>query len=100
MRGSAGAYASTRARAQVEGEGPAQGAAIALHAPLHRALGKAARVVFHTHQPWYTSLCCIKTGGLRMFHPDACIYAGRVGFDPVYTGTASTRPPRSRSTPR
>jgi ribulose-5-phosphate 4-epimerase/fuculose-1-phosphate aldolase len=70
----------------LEGEGPAQGAAIALHAPIHRELGAKARVIFHTHQPWFTALSCIKTGGLRMFHPDACIYEGRVGFDPVYTG--------------
>ena len=70
----------------LEGEGPAQGAAIALHAPIHRELGARGKVIFHTHQPWFTALSCIKTGGLRMFHPDACIYEGRVGFDPVYTG--------------
>ena len=27
---------------------------------------------------WFTALACIKTGGLRMFHPDACIYKDRV----------------------
>ncbi|KAH8075040.1 hypothetical protein JL721_1026 [Aureococcus anophagefferens] len=53
----------------LEGEGPAQGAAIALHAPIHRELGAKAKVIFHTHQPWFTALSCIKTGGLRMFHP-------------------------------
>jgi len=70
----------------LEGEGPVQGAAVALHGPIHRELGADARVIFHTHQPWWTALCCIKSGGLRMFHPDACIYHNRVGFDPVYTG--------------
>ena len=65
----------------LEGEGPAQGAAIALHAPIHRELGARGKVIFHTHQPWFTALSCIKTGGLRMFHPDACIYEGRVGFE-------------------
>ena len=70
----------------IEGEGLAQGAAIALHAPIHRALGEKARVIFHTHQPWFTALACIENGGLHMFHPDACIYDGHVGVDPVYTG--------------
>lgn len=70
----------------VEGEGPVQGAAIALHGPVHAARRESARVIFHTHQPWFTALACIKVGGLRMFHPDACIYKDRVGFDPVYTG--------------
>lgn len=70
----------------LEGEGPVQGAAVALHGPIHSARGENARVIFHTHQPWFTALACIKAGGLRMFHPDACVYAGRLGFDPVYTG--------------
>ena len=70
----------------LEGEGPVQGAAVALHGPIHSARKEKARVIFHTHQPWFTALACIKAGGLRMFHPDACIYTGRVGFDPVYTG--------------
>ena len=70
----------------LEGEGPVQGAAVALHGPIHAARREAARVIFHTHQPWFTALACIKAGGLRMFHPDACIYADRVGFDPMYTG--------------
>ena len=70
----------------IEGEGPVQGAAVALHGPVHAARKEKARVIFHTHQPWFTALACIKAGGLRMFHPDACIYADRVGFDPVYTG--------------
>ena len=70
----------------LEGEGPVQGAAVSLHGPVHKALGAKARVIFHTHQPWFTSLACIKFGGLRMFHPEASIYDGRIGFDPVYTG--------------
>jgi len=70
----------------LEGEGPVQAAAVALHGPVHIAKGAAARVIFHTHQPWFTALACIKFGGLRMFHPDASIYEDRVGFDPVYTG--------------
>ena len=70
----------------LEGEGPVQGAAVALHGPIHAARRERARVIFHTHQPWFTALACIKAGGLRMFHPDACIYSQRVGFDPVYTG--------------
>ena len=70
----------------LEGEGPVQGAAISLHGPIHKSLGEKARVIFHTHQPWFTALACIKFGGLRMFHPEASIYAGRIGFDPVYTG--------------
>ena len=70
----------------LEGEGPVQGAAVALHGPVHAARREGAQVIFHTHQPWFTSLACVKFGGLRMFHPDACIYADRVGFDPVYTG--------------
>ena len=70
----------------LEGEGPVQGAAISLHGPIHKELGEKARVIFHTHQPWFTSLACIKFGGLRMFHPEASIYEGRIGFDPVYTG--------------
>ena len=70
----------------LEGEGPVQGAAVALHGPVHAERKEAARVIFHTHQPWFTALACIKAGGLRMFHPDACVYASRVGFDPKYTG--------------
>ena len=70
----------------LEGEGPVQGAAVALHGPVHLALKEKAVAIFHTHQPWFTSLACIKFGGLRMFHPEASIYDGRIGFDPVYTG--------------
>ena len=67
----------------LEGEGPVQGAAVALHGPVHLEKGPRARVIFHTHQPWLTALACIKFGGLRMFHPEASIYEHRVGFDPV-----------------
>ena len=70
----------------LEGEGPVQGAAVSLHGPIHKKLKRAGRVIFHTHQPWFTALACIKFGGLRMFHPEASIYDGRIGFDPVYTG--------------
>ena len=79
----------------LEGEGPVQGAAIALHGPVHAARKETARVIFHTHQPWFTALACIKAGGLRMFHPDACIYKERIGFDPVRKHTVPIHRPVS-----
>ena len=70
----------------LEGEGPVQGAAVSLHAPMHRGYGRSARVIFHTHQPWSTALACVEDGGLAMYHPDAAMYYHEAGFDEVYTG--------------
>ena len=70
----------------LEGEGPVQGAAVSLHAPMHRGYGRSARVIFHTHQPWSTALACVEDGGLAMYHPDAAMYYDEAGFDEVYTG--------------
>lgn len=73
--------------AVLQGEGVVQGAAVALHGPVHRALGRTARVVFHTHQPWASALCCVEPIGLRVEeHADARLLRGRVGVDPEYTG--------------
>lgn len=89
---------SSHTGAVLEGEGPVQGAAIALHAPIHLAHPVDARVVFHTHQPWCTALACLRHGGLRMLHPDAAAFDGRVGFDAAYTGNWPVGSRRNAST--
>ena len=60
-----------------------QGAAIALHGPLHRERGRAARVIVHTHQPWTSALACVHGPSLTRF-PRAL--REHIGVDDDYTG--------------
>lgn len=71
----------------VRGDGEASAAARNIHAPLHRHLPHA-RAIFHTHQPFATSLTMLDGGRLQFALQATCRFFGRVAYDSDYSGLA------------
>lgn len=61
--------------------------AAAIHGRFHAARPEA-QVLFHTHMPWATALCCAHDARLEMIHQSSCRFHGRIAYDPLYTGVA------------
>jgi ribulose-5-phosphate 4-epimerase/fuculose-1-phosphate aldolase len=71
----------------LEGEGPTNVSAFAIHAPIHRARADAV-CVLHAHSPYAVALSMIENGELLMAEQNALGFAGAIAYDRVYGGFA------------
>lgn len=71
-----------------EGNGVVELSARCIHAPIHRITG--AKVVLHTHQTWAVALNMLKDNRVLAASQTAAFFAGQVGYDDHYDGTADS----------
>jgi ribulose-5-phosphate 4-epimerase/fuculose-1-phosphate aldolase len=71
----------------VDGDGVPESTALHIHAQLHR-LKPHARVAFHTHMPYATTLSMIEGDPLHYAGQTATRFHGRVSVDEDYNGLA------------
>lgn len=69
----------------LRGEGTPETTAFWIHSRLHLARPQAASVVFHTHMPWATSLCCLEDSRWVNVHVPARVPMGRCVEKWMYT---------------
>ncbi|KAK9803325.1 hypothetical protein WJX73_002574 [Symbiochloris irregularis] len=70
-----------------EGKGTPETTAFWIHSRFHMARPKEAAVVFHTHMPWTTSICCLEDPKLPMIHQNCLRFYEDIAYDHVYPGS-------------
>ena len=77
----------------VRGEGVPQLAGFTIHSNLHRALGKKAKVILHTHQPNTTAITCMKGdyGKILNIHQNSCRFYNSIYYDEMYRGIVESK---------
>ncbi|XP_076060986.1 putative aldolase class 2 protein RP493 [Oratosquilla oratoria] len=71
----------------VEGQGRPDITAACIHLGIRR-VRPDAKVIFHTHQPYATTLACLKDPELKMVHQNSTRFYNRVAYDNNYAGLA------------
>jgi ribulose-5-phosphate 4-epimerase/fuculose-1-phosphate aldolase len=71
----------------IEGDGEVEITAFCIHAPIHKANGRAA-CILHTHMPYATALGMVEGARLEWASQNALRFYGDIAYDEDYNGLA------------
>lgn len=75
----------------LEGHGNADPTAFCIHRAVHRSRsGDGVDCVMHTHQPYATTLACLKDPRLLMLHQNSTRFYNKIAYDQEFNGIPDT----------
>lgn len=77
----------------LHGDGVPQLAGFTIHSNIHMKLGKRAKVILHTHQPYTTALSCLtgEYGKIQNIHQNSCRFNNAILYDDNYNGIVESK---------